>query len=164
MNGCRIQLHTLHGEKDPVTVTTGEDEPPHVPDGNPWEVEHGIRAAAHRGKEDRRLNSSSRKKRGSAERSRDSGRSLFTALAVAMSLFAIYSTVFPVTTQILRGVHVVVHADALVPLLSDLKEIQEQGQPHRRRPFSVGARAPFCTCLRISRNSSTGPSHPSSGT
>jgi TRAP transporter 4TM/12TM fusion protein len=29
-----------------------------------------------------------------------------TALAVAMSLFAIYSTVFPVTTQILRGVHV----------------------------------------------------------
>jgi TRAP transporter 4TM/12TM fusion protein len=31
---------------------------------------------------------------------------LITALAVAMSLFAIYSTVFPVTTQILRGVHV----------------------------------------------------------
>jgi TRAP transporter 4TM/12TM fusion protein len=29
-----------------------------------------------------------------------------TALAGAMSLFAIYSTVFPVTTQILRGVHV----------------------------------------------------------
>jgi len=31
---------------------------------------------------------------------------LITALAVGMSLFAIYSTVFSVTTQILRGVHV----------------------------------------------------------
>jgi TRAP transporter 4TM/12TM fusion protein len=31
---------------------------------------------------------------------------LITALAVAMSLFAIYSTVFPVTTQLLRGFHV----------------------------------------------------------
>ncbi|OPY70180.1 MAG: DctM-like transporter [Syntrophorhabdaceae bacterium PtaU1.Bin034] len=29
-----------------------------------------------------------------------------TVLAVAMSLFAIYSSIFPVTTQILRGVHV----------------------------------------------------------
>lgn len=29
-----------------------------------------------------------------------------TTLAVAMSLFALYATVFPVTTQILRGVHV----------------------------------------------------------
>jgi TRAP transporter 4TM/12TM fusion protein len=32
---------------------------------------------------------------------------LITALAVGMSLFAIYSTVYPVTTQILRGIHVV---------------------------------------------------------
>jgi len=31
---------------------------------------------------------------------------IITALAVAMSLFAIYATIFPVTTQILRGVHV----------------------------------------------------------
>ncbi len=31
---------------------------------------------------------------------------LITALAVIMSLFAIYSTIVPVTTQILRGVHV----------------------------------------------------------
>jgi TRAP transporter 4TM/12TM fusion protein len=31
---------------------------------------------------------------------------LITALAVGMSLFAVYSTVFPVTTQILRGIHV----------------------------------------------------------
>ncbi len=31
---------------------------------------------------------------------------VITVLAVAMSLFAIYSAVFPVTTQILRGVHV----------------------------------------------------------
>jgi len=34
-------------------------------------------------------------------------KALITGLAVAMSLFAIYSTVFPVTTQILRGFHVV---------------------------------------------------------
>jgi TRAP transporter 4TM/12TM fusion protein len=33
-------------------------------------------------------------------------RHLITALAVGMSLFAVYSTVFPVTTQILRGIHV----------------------------------------------------------
>ncbi len=32
--------------------------------------------------------------------------SVITILAVAMSLFAIYSSIFPVTTQILRGVHV----------------------------------------------------------
>ena len=32
---------------------------------------------------------------------------LITVLAVMMSLFAIYSTIFPVTTQILRGIHVV---------------------------------------------------------
>jgi len=31
---------------------------------------------------------------------------IITVLAVAMSLFAIYATIFPVTTQILRGVHV----------------------------------------------------------
>ena len=31
---------------------------------------------------------------------------VITTLAVAMSLFAIYSSIFPVTTQILRGVHV----------------------------------------------------------
>lgn len=31
---------------------------------------------------------------------------IITSLAVAMSLFAIYATIFPVTTQILRGVHV----------------------------------------------------------
>ncbi|MBP7529791.1 MAG: TRAP transporter fused permease subunit, partial [Syntrophorhabdaceae bacterium] len=31
---------------------------------------------------------------------------IITALAVAMSLFAIYTTIFPVTTQIVRGIHV----------------------------------------------------------
>ncbi|MCX8111422.1 MAG: TRAP transporter fused permease subunit [Syntrophorhabdaceae bacterium] len=31
---------------------------------------------------------------------------IITILAVAMSIFAIYATIFPVTTQILRGVHV----------------------------------------------------------
>jgi TRAP transporter 4TM/12TM fusion protein len=43
---------------------------------------------------------------GAASKVEGSWSIVITALAVCMSLFAIYSSIFPVTTQILRGVHV----------------------------------------------------------